>query len=168
MVWNNYQLKILREEYPNPKISLYDICKKIGKTKKAIFHKASRECIHRSKANIDRKYQSKEDVKIIQRRYWIKNKNKIRIRRKLRRNELKKKIVLLLEGECKMCHIKSQYYQIYDFHHNNKDKEENVGTFISRLQEKKAVEEAKKCVLLCSNCHKIEQYKTSSIPAIPI
>lgn len=158
MSWTNKQVEILENEYPNPNISIYDICKKIGKSRKAIGNKACRECIHRSKSNIDRKYKNKQDAKIIQKRYWDNNKDKIINKRKLRRRELKKELVLSLGGKCKKCGIISKQYCIYEFHHTDKNKDNDIASLIANTSIKKAKEEVKKCILLCANCHKIEHF----------
>lgn len=47
-----------------------------------------------------------------------------------------------------------------EFHHKNpKEKSFNISSMIGRLSKKKILEEVKKCIVLCSNCHRKLHYK---------
>lgn len=71
--------------------------------------------------------------------------------RKIKRNN-KEKLVALHGGECSICHLKDPCLAIYDFHHEDPN-EKDVN--ISRIHNwKKAIAEAAKCILVCSNCHR--------------
>jgi hypothetical protein len=71
-----------------------------------------------------------------------------------RRRETKKKAVLYLGGECVDCSLLTEHYEVYDFHHlDPKTKEFSPGK--RHLRFESMVKELDKCVLLCSNCHRI-------------
>jgi hypothetical protein len=54
---------------------------------------------------------------------------------------------------CKYC--KENEPICLDFHHENASlKEENVSHWVHRKSRSKAIEEAKKCIVVCSNCHR--------------
>ena len=70
---------------------------------------------------------------------WFKLKNYI--------NELKQ------NSKCSKCGDKRWY--VLDFHHlNDSDKEYNISYLVKQGANKKIKEELKKCVILCSNCHR--------------
>lgn len=73
-----------------------------------------------------------------------------------RRNLLKKMAVEYKGGKCVDCNIKSTQYCIYDFHHENDDKEYNISGSSKKFDSIKL--ELDKCILLCSNCHRIRHY----------
>jgi abortive infection bacteriophage resistance protein len=67
-----------------------------------------------------------------------------------------------LERGCEICGLKSEHPEIYDFHH--KDPATKVDS-VARLKcssRDKALEEIKKCVCICANCHRIHHAKFSS------
>ena len=70
----------------------------------------------------------------------------------------KLKAVEMLGGKCSQCDCKDP--RILQFHHPNDDKEGKVNKLGSwQILEK----EAKKCVLLCGNCHHIEHFSSTNI-----
>ncbi len=78
---------------------------------------------------------------------------------KIRRLNLKSKIVKMLGGKCNSC---GGIFPdcVYDLHHTDPNKKDSL---ISRLipcfsKEKELFKEVKKCKLLCSNCHRILHY----------
>ena len=74
-----------------------------------------------------------------------------------RRRNLKKECIKYLGGKCKDCGMKSDIPAIYDFHHNVGEKDFNIGKTSKSFDRLK--KELDKCVLLCSNCHRIRHYK---------
>lgn len=59
--------------------------------------------------------------------------------------------------ECKDCklHIDNTHYSVYDFHHLNSNEKDYDWTKL-RLKSIEAIhKELDKCILLCSNCHRI-------------
>lgn len=71
---------------------------------------------------------------------------------KNRRNK-KEKLVKLFGGKCSLCGYK-RYYGALDFHHiNPKDKEFALSVRGLSYSWSVILNEAKKCVLVCKNCH---------------
>jgi len=67
----------------------------------------------------------------------------------------KRELVSLMGDKCFDCHQQFPDY-VYDFHHlNPKEKDFTIAKFrsISKIKE-----ELKKCVMLCSNCHRIRHF----------
>lgn len=71
--------------------------------------------------------------------------------------ERKKKYIQLLGGECELCGVKfnGSNYSIFDFHHIDPSSKEYVWSKLRLLSDDKIKEELSKCVLLCSNCHRL-------------
>lgn len=72
------------------------------------------------------------------------------------RNRKRRKEILLLEfgGHCQICGY-SENIEAFEFHHINPDeKERSISSMLGHCSLKRIREEAKKCVLLCSNCHR--------------
>jgi predicted HNH restriction endonuclease len=79
-------------------------------------------------------------------------------RTKIRRIRTKIAAVKYLGGKCSKCGWEYQNIleiACYDFHHPNENKETDVCSILQKSWER-ALEEIKKCVLLCSNCHRME------------
>jgi hypothetical protein len=69
------------------------------------------------------------------------------------RRKLKQKAVELFGGKCTECGY-SKCIAALDFHHVDKTKKEFNIFGVSKKSWRKIVEELKKCILLCSNCHR--------------
>lgn len=61
-------------------------------------------------------------------------------------------------NKCKKCGY-SKYPQILHFHHSNRKNKDGEVSLIIRANIKKGIEEAKKCILLCPNCHALKHLK---------
>jgi acyl-CoA reductase-like NAD-dependent aldehyde dehydrogenase len=105
--------------------------------------KASKSTLHWRK-----KYPEKHKV-------YIKKWNETVVRR---RREFRNKLKEEMGNKCSKCGY-NEIPEILHFHHL-KDKEFNIGSYRSYSLEK-IREEAKKCVLLCPNCHAIETLKNN-------
>jgi predicted HNH restriction endonuclease len=64
----------------------------------------------------------------------------------------KKKLVEYKGSICQICNT-TGHPAIFDFHHLDPTKKEGLVT--TRSSYKKSMEEADKCILLCSNCHRL-------------
>ena len=72
----------------------------------------------------------------------------------IRRLRLKKELVGFKGGKCKICGY-SRCLVALDFHHIDESKKEfELSQRDLTRTWKKIVDEARKCVLLCSNCHR--------------
>ena len=73
------------------------------------------------------------------------------------RRNIKTKLVEHFGGVCSVCNTRFPTC-VFEFHHldpNSKEKQvAHMGSF------KRCLEEAKKCILLCSNCHRILHYSS--------
>jgi len=62
------------------------------------------------------------------------------------------------EHSCIRCGIDDN--RVLEWHHKDaKSKDFAVGNALNKLGRQKILEEIKKCVCLCSNCHRIEHYE---------
>lgn len=149
--WTKDEIKFLIENYPK-NVPLTEIMSKINKTKRAIQHKAAREGISRPRFPSD-KPSTKQPRKIIEDRYYEKNKKKIYLRKKERNNQFINELRMMLGGKCRICGY-SKYMGALDFHHTGKDKEGNIPFLVKDFSKQKSLKEIKKCILLCANCHR--------------
>lgn len=75
---------------------------------------------------------------------------------------VKQKVVTVLGGKCRVCGY-SKCLEALEFHHADPSgKERNVSKFPSSYP--RALQEAKKCVLLCANCHREVEYGITKCP----
>lgn len=83
--------------------------------------------------------------------YYTKTKIEVGKRNSLYRRSKKKTLVALFGGICTIC--KGIFHPAaYDFHHlNPKEKDFNIAL---NLNYEDCLEELKKCILVCSNCHR--------------
>ena len=80
-----------------------------------------------------------------------------------RRIEYKQKLVSLFGNKCNHC-LNSFESCVYDFHHKE-PKEFGIawGIMSGRKSWEKILKEAQKCVMLCSNCHRIHHFGKEKI-----
>lgn len=67
--------------------------------------------------------------------------------------KIKIESINLLGGCCRVCGY-NNYNGALEFHHVDPNEKDADWTIIKKRSEKRRIEELKKCVLLCSNCHK--------------
>ena len=91
------------------------------------------------------------------RRAWY-QKHKVRkgVQGRINRRKVKEEIVEMLGGRCMDCD--GVFPQCaFDFHHRDPtQKDFSIG---QQMSSRKAKEEAKKCDLLCANCHRIRHFE---------
>ena len=114
----------------------------------------------------------KECKKIHDKKFWDKPKNKKKRKQYLKQwnkdnkekqqiyhikiyNKIRKIIEKAKYQPCLDCNVKYPYY-VMDFHHTKNNKSLNVG--LSRSI-KRTIEEIKKCIVICSNCHRVRTWK---------
>lgn len=81
------------------------------------------------------------------------------------RRRTKKRLIKAFDNECCVC--KGNFDPvIYDFHHVNEEKESKISD-ISRASIRswgKIVNEVRKCVMVCSNCHRLIHAGIKQVP----
>jgi len=105
-----------------------------------------------------RKYEDPTQYK----REWNHRNRKQRYKYATKRaKDLRAQAIINEGGKCCLCDIKydGTNAAIFDFHHaKNKDIQLNINAFKNSSLEKIA-KEIKKCILVCSNCHRLEHSK---------
>lgn len=77
-----------------------------------------------------------------------------------RRDKVKKMAVEYCGGKCQDCLTSFSYPGVYDFHHLDENiKEFSIGNNGYTKGWEKIKKELDKCILLCSNCHRIRHAK---------
>ncbi len=96
-----------------------------------------------------------ERHKEVVREYQANNRDSINRKARERRAKHLNRLIEDLGGlKCSMCGFKDEYIGCYDFHHKDMStKEHNLGSIMLH-NFTKIKEEADKCVLVCSNCHR--------------
>ncbi len=155
MKWSKEDLHCLITFY-STNTSIQDIASKLYKSKRAIYHKAVRLGLSRTRIPINRPIDRKHR-NIYDKNYYDKNKIEIYKRKAKRIKNYKKELVLKLGGKCSICSY-NKCIAALEFHHKNNDKENNVRTMIKDFSKEKALKEATKCILLCANCHRELHY----------
>jgi len=151
MNWNEKEIRLLKELYPK-NIPLSKISKKIGRSVRAIQRKATREGISRPRFPSN-KPSKRQPKKIIDRRYYEKHRKKVYERKMKRRKRLKEEALKMLGGKCKICGY-NKCRAAMEFHHPKGTKEGGIHSFLKNESRQKLLKEAKKCILLCANCHR--------------
>ena len=102
--------------------------------------------------NRNNEYRKKHINKIRKResKYRKSNRKKINEQQKIRNRKIKESLVKENGGKCQVCGY-NRCVAALDFHHSNPNTKENQ---IKDLSLKLARKEIKKCILVCSNCHK--------------
>ena len=156
MGWKRTELDFLRNNY-SKNIPLEKIEKAIKKTVKAIRRKAERENLHRPRFPFNRPSRA-IPKKIIDRKYYERHKEKVYTKKMMRRRRIKEELVMALGGGCKLCGYNKSPAAL-EFHHRKKNKEGCITELINNSSKKKSLKEARKCLLLCSNCHRELHFK---------
>lgn len=81
------------------------------------------------------------------------NRIALRIKQRAERNEKKQRLVDLMGGKCMDCGY-NKCLGALEFDHINDDKERGIGALLNSANWERLLAEAKKCELVCSNCHK--------------
>ena len=74
-----------------------------------------------------------------------------------KRDQLKRKAVEYLGGQCADCGYRTDFATVYDFHHKDKsEKTVEISYLITaNVGWEKLQRELDKCILLCANCHRM-------------
>lgn len=156
MKWQKEEIEFLKESYPS-NVPLKEILNKLKRSKRSVSHKAVRLGIFRPNIPLNRP-KDLEHRKIYDRNYY-KNNREVIYKRKLNRlKSYKLDLANILGGKCTKCGY-NKCVAALEFHHNQGNKEAEVTVFIKNTSKQKALKEAKKCILLCANCHRELHYK---------
>src|SRR4030042_3744584 len=150
MGWTKEDMKYLKKNY-SKNSDMKEICKRLNRSVRAIQHKGIRLGLSRPRFPSNNP-SNKQSRKVIDKRYYEKNKKKVYQRKMARRRKIKQEMVNLLGGKCKSCGY-NKCIDALDFHHLG-DKEGHVTTLLKNESRQKVLKEAKKCILLCANCHR--------------
>lgn len=115
--------------------------KELGKEKKKEYYSKNKEKF--------KEYYSKQETK-----------ERIKLNDRNRRVKRKQEAVDLLGGVCLDCG-KSYPLACYDFHHLDPNQKEFDPCSKLTSKKEKFLEELRKCVLLCANCHRVRHFDTS-------
>src|SRR5574341_772823 len=99
-------------------------------------------------------YEHREERKEQMRKYSKQNKGYFSHHQKVEYKKKKELAVSFLGGKCTRCGVTFPSC-CYDFHHKNPTEKEYNVSCLFRWDWDKIEKELKKCILLCSNCHKI-------------
>lgn len=85
-----------------------------------------------------------------------------------RKESRKLKMCLHLGGKCSYCSINVSEYNLamFDFHHTNNETKEYDPSDMVNMSWERIESELRKCILLCSNCHRIHHHGTSAFDTI--
>lgn len=70
-----------------------------------------------------------------------------------KRKERKAELIRVMGGECEECGVDDNPV-IYDFHHINPEEKDVSWRIMRDWPWARLLEEIKKCILLCANCHR--------------
>ena len=104
-----------------------------------------------------RQYHKEKSAK-----HFQENKELIYKRNKEKRVKHKKQAVDYFNGTCHDCGCTSEYQEIFDFHHKDPTEKECSIAHIIHYGWSKIEAELKKCIMLCSNCHRIRHAKENN------
>jgi hypothetical protein len=111
-------------------------------------------CCHNI-GNAQYRVANKEEINNHLREYYSRNGDRIREERKSSRDAVYGRIFNHFGGECYICGYQEPFYEVYDCHHiNPADKVEIISKMIHLDWDTVLLPELKKCVYLCSNCHR--------------
>ena len=102
--------------------------------------------------------ESKEKNKQIAKNYYENNKEKQKEYHLDRAHKSKVEAIKLKGGKCSICGVSynGENASIFDFHHvNSEEKEFNPKRLINNGLTEKVLKELDKCILVCSNCHRL-------------
>jgi hypothetical protein len=123
------------------------------------WRKANPEKVAAHKRTYYKKNGDKERARVLKYYHKAKEKKREIFNQQARERQTKVRELFLrlkqeMGGRCSKCGYKEEV-RILNFHHlNNGDMKE--GNISEMRSEKKIIEEAKKCILLCPNCHALE------------
>lgn len=113
---------------------------------------------HREKRIAECREYYKKNIKKLRERNKLAYKKSIEQRQKRKEEAYKMLIDLGLMTDCIICGFPKEKISAIEFHHtdpNNKESMVSELVCISKTQKERFINEAKKCVCLCANCHRL-------------
>lgn len=95
-------------------------------------------------------YKDREEQKAYQRAHYLRYKDTYDNRNRDKRKKLRD-LINSFKTECSKCGY-NECKQALQFHHINGDKKFNISEARGRT-EQRVLEEIRKCILICANCH---------------
>lgn len=155
MRWAEDEITYLKENYPKD-IPIKNIAENLNKSKRSVLHKAARLNLSRIRVPHNKPKET-DHRKIIDKRYYEKNKKNIFVKRLKRLRSRKFEIAKTLGGKCSNCGYKTCLGAL-EFHHVLDNKEKSISELLKGYAKQKTLKEAQKCILLCANCHRELHY----------
>lgn len=128
------------------------ICSKCKKNKSVC------EFSFRDKGQGTRRADCKSCQKKVVKKHYGNNKDKYLSNNQKRRQKNRELLREYKKGPCTDCNRTFHPCQM-DFDHINDNKVANVSKLMNSNYAKQAIEELKKCELVCSNCHRLRTWK---------
>jgi hypothetical protein len=119
--------------------------------------KNEEDFLFRNKSKGTRHKSCKDCYKITRKKSYEANKSYYIEKSKRRRIEISDWFFNIKSNlKCELCGF--SHVACLDFHHTNNDKEMEVSKLVSNGSKKKILDEINKCIVLCSNCHRIHHF----------
>lgn len=149
--WTKEEVAYLEKNYSiNP--NMQEMKKFLKRSRRAIQHKGKRLGLSRPRFPSN-KPSKRTPKKIIDKKHYVKHKQKILKKRRNQRKNFRIDFKKMLGGKCAFCGY-CRCFAALEFHHIKSDKASNISTLIKNDSEQKILKEIKKCILLCANCHR--------------
>jgi len=155
MRWTKEDIEYITKEYQGVK-PMKELIEQTGRSKTAISHKAVRLGLSRPRPASNRP-KNKDHRRRYDLKYYEKHKKKLYEGKKKRELKYKLEMIKALGGKCTKCGYNKSIAAL-DFHHNGPEKEKEISVLLKWVSKQKILKEAKKCILLCANCHRELHY----------
>jgi hypothetical protein len=99
--------------------------------------------------------ERKDSIRQYKKEHHLKNREKAIESSSRRKEGFRQKIHNYYGGECYICHLSDNHFEIYDCHHVQPDqKDYAISTMIGKDWDTIVLLELQKCIYICANCHR--------------
>jgi len=116
-----------------------------------------------NRRNKDGRHHLCKECKNYENRHAYRSRDKIKRYNKTAHQKRKERYYRILDKNaqkvCEECGYTSNYWAPFDFHHRDPSTKECQLSSMVRHKEETIVKEIAKCIVLCSNCHRLLHYK---------